>query len=86
MPWRRTRCGRAVPDVLLNAEYDDLRPSAEAFAAKLALAGVDVRQVLVRGMLHGFLNLPASIEPVGRALDLLAEVVAGSRMPAPVPA
>ena len=33
---------------------------AEAFAAKLALAGVDVRQVLVRGMLHGFLNLPAS--------------------------
>lgn len=62
------------PTVLLNAEYDDLRPSAEAFAAQLAVVGVDVRQVLARGLLHGFLNLPAgALEPVGRALDLLAE-------------
>ena len=28
------------------------------------VAGVDVRQVIVRGMLHGFLNLHAGIEPV----------------------
>ena len=63
------------PVVLLNSEYDDLRASAEVFAGQLALAGVDVRQVLVRGMLHGFLNLHAGIEPVDRALDLMAEVV-----------
>jgi acetyl esterase len=69
--------------VLLNAEYDDLRASSETFAAQLAVVGVDVRQVLVRGMLHGFLNLPASIEPIGRALDLMAEVVAGDRAPVP---
>ncbi|MGY1737539.1 alpha/beta hydrolase [Geodermatophilus sp. SYSU D00684] len=63
------------PVLLLNSEYDDLRASAEAFAAALAVAGVDVRQVLVPGMLHGFLNVPAAdVEPVDRALDLMAEV------------
>jgi acetyl esterase/lipase len=65
------------PVVVLNAEFDDLRPSGEAFTAALALAGVDVRQVCVRGLPHGFLNQPATaLEPVDRALDLMAEVVA----------
>lgn len=67
------------PVLLINSEYDDLRASAEVFAGQLAVAGVDVRQVLARGMLHGFLNLHAGIEPVERALDLMAEVVAGER-------
>jgi acetyl esterase/lipase len=74
------------PVLLLNAEYDDLRASGQAFAASLATAGVDVRQVLVPGMLHGFLNLPADVEPVDRALALMAEVLAGSPAPASVPA
>jgi acetyl esterase/lipase len=69
------------PVLILNAEYDDLRPSGEAFAAALALAGVDVRQVRVRTMLHGFLNLPASIGPISGALDLIAEAVAGRVRP-----
>jgi len=69
------------PTVVINAEYDGLRASGEAFAAALALAGVDVRQVLVPGVLHGFLNQPAELEPVGRCLDLMAEVVAGQRVP-----
>jgi hypothetical protein len=43
----------------------------------LAAAGVDVRQVLARGMLHGFLNHSAAIEPVAQGLDLIAGVVAG---------
>ncbi|SFT84545.1 Acetyl esterase/lipase [Geodermatophilus amargosae] len=67
------------PVLLLNSEYDDLRASAEAFTAALALAGVDVRQVLVPGMLHGFLNMPAAdVEPVERALTLMADVVLGT--------
>ena len=67
------------PVLLLNSEYDDLRASAEAFTAALALAGVDVRQVLVPGMLHGFLNMPAAdVEPVERALTLVAGVVLGT--------
>jgi acetyl esterase len=60
------------PVLVLTAEYDDLRASGEAFSASLALAGVDVRQVQVKAMLHGFLNLPATIEPVSAALNLIA--------------
>jgi acetyl esterase/lipase len=69
------------PTVVINAEYDGLRASGEAFTAALALAGVDVRQVLVPGVLHGFLNQTTELEPVGRCLDLIAEVVAGQRVP-----
>jgi acetyl esterase/lipase len=60
---------------LIHAEYDALRASGEAFAAQLALAGVDVSMVTAPGMLHGFLNLPSRVEPVGHALDLMAGVV-----------
>ena len=67
------------PTLVLNAEYDDLRSSGQAFASALAAAGVDVRQVMVASMLHGFLNLPASIGPVGGALELIAETL---RVPA----
>jgi acetyl esterase len=66
------------PVLLLNSEYDDLRASAEAFAGQLTAAGVDMRQVVVPGMLHGFLNLHAGVEPVDRALGLMAETVASA--------
>jgi len=68
-----------TPALVLNAEYDHLRASGEAFTAAAALAGVDIRQVMIRGMLHGFLNLPAEVEPVRRCLDLIAETVTRGR-------
>jgi acetyl esterase len=68
------------PVMLLNAEYDDLRTSSEAFAAQLAIDGVDVSQVLFRSMMHGFLNMPATIKPVDRALHLMAETVGAPSM------
>jgi acetyl esterase len=71
------------PVLLINSEYDDLRASAEVFAGQLAVAGVDVRVVKAHGMLHGFLNLHAGIEPVAEALDLMADVVAGTRVSVP---
>lgn len=51
--------------LIVNAEYDTLRASGEAFGGQLAAAGVDVRVVLVPGVLHGHLNLigyPPAIE------------------------
>ncbi len=71
------------PTLVVNAEYDDLRSSGQAFAAALALAGVDVRQVTAHGMLHGFLNLSCSIEPVAETLDLIASTVTGSPLNRP---
>ncbi|GAB3790948.1 alpha/beta hydrolase [Nocardioides ungokensis] len=75
------------PVLLANAEYDDLRSSGESFAAALGTAGVDVQQVVARGVLHGFLNLPAEVDPVGRVLDLMAAAVAATpaSIPHPVP-
>ena len=69
------------PTLVINAEYDDLRSSGEEFVARCAVAGVDVRQVTAVGMLHGFLNTRPDLEPVDRALTLMADVVATSRIP-----
>ncbi|WP_375387039.1 alpha/beta hydrolase fold domain-containing protein [uncultured Amnibacterium sp.] len=44
------------PTVIVTAERDRLRTSAEAWAAELALAGVDVAIRTERAALHGFLN------------------------------
>ncbi len=74
---RGSRAGSTIHS--LPAEYDDLRASGEAFAAALALAGVDVRQVQIKTMLHGFLNLPGNIEPVSDALDLIGDTVGAAR-------
>ena len=60
------------PTLVLNAEYDELRASGEAFSSLLAACGVDVEPVKVPGMLHGFLNLPATFAPVNDALERIA--------------
>ncbi|MGW2823133.1 alpha/beta hydrolase [Streptomyces sp. NPDC001443] len=65
----------SCPTLVLNGEYDDLRVSGEGFAAALARAGADVRQVMVRTMPHGFLNWAATLEPTARALDLISSTV-----------
>ncbi|POX36796.1 alpha/beta hydrolase [Streptomyces sp. Ru73] len=69
------------PTTVLNAEYDDLRPSGEAFTAALAVAGTDVTQVLVRGTLHGFLTRPGTEEPTDHALDVMAQHLTTDRTP-----
>jgi acetyl esterase/lipase len=64
------------PVLVLDAEFDDLRPSGEALTGQLATAGVDVQHVTVRGLPHGFLNQPAAaLQPVDEALSLMADVV-----------
>lgn len=64
--------GGLGPTLVLNAEYDELRASGESFSALLAAQGVDVEQVKIHGMLHGFLNLPATFAPVNEALERIA--------------
>jgi acetyl esterase len=65
-----------APTLLVTAEYDDLRTTGEEFVSLLRGAGVDVRHVQADSMLHGFLNLSASLGPVDDVLDLMARTVA----------
>lgn len=44
------------PTLVLNSEFDTLRSSGEAFAAGLAIAGVDVLHVSEPGTRHGHLS------------------------------
>ncbi|MBA2955301.1 alpha/beta hydrolase fold domain-containing protein [Nocardioides sp. MAH-18] len=64
------------PVLMVDAEGDDLRGSEEPFARQLTDAGVPLRRHVVPGVMHGFLNLPADIEPVGGAFQLIADAVA----------
>ncbi|GAA1917643.1 alpha/beta hydrolase [Microbacterium aoyamense] len=46
------------PTLIVNSERDQLRASGEAFAAQLALAGVDIALIRERDVEHGHLNFP----------------------------
>jgi acetyl esterase/lipase len=72
------------PVRMYDAEYDDLRGSAEIFAAALHEAGVDVAQHVGPGLMHAFMNLPAEIEPVGEIVQLMAATVAATVAAPPV--
>lgn len=64
------------PTTIVNAGRDRLRASGEAFAAELALAGVDVALHQERGADHGFLNVPgdpAALRTVARFARALTE-------------
>jgi len=63
------------PTLIVNAESDRLRASGEAFAAELALAGVDVSVVRMPGALHGFLN-EVGDPAAERTLALLGQALA----------
>jgi acetyl esterase len=66
---------RGLPSTLIvTAGKDRLRPSAEAFAAELAVAGVDVAIVQERESEHGFLNEvghPAAVRTIARFAQAL---------------
>ncbi|SFS13104.1 Acetyl esterase/lipase [Microbacterium sp. cf046] len=66
---------RGMPRTLIvTAERDQLRTSAEAFAADLALGGVDVALFKERGALHGYLN-EVGDDAAEHTLALMADVL-----------
>jgi acetyl esterase len=67
---------RLPPTLIVTAGRDHLRSSAEAFAAELALASVDVAIVQERGFQHGFLNEvghPAAVRTIARFAQALTQ-------------
>jgi acetyl esterase/lipase len=64
------------PTTIVTARRDRLRASGEAFAAELAVAGVDVAVAQERDADHGYLNLPghpAALRTVARFARALTE-------------
>ena len=63
------------PALVLTAEFDPLRDEGEAYAQRLAEAGVEVTCSRYDGMLHGFFGMGLLFEEAHRALDEVAAAV-----------
>lgn len=78
-PLRTERLAGLPPAVVVTAEFDPLHDEGEAYARRLADAGVPVRGFSYDGLIHGFLRRyrlldrgPSAIDEIARALrDLL---------------
>jgi acetyl esterase len=60
---------------VLSSEYDVLRDEAEAYAAKMRLAGVDVTTKRFDGMSHGFLRMHKLFDVADVALNDISEAI-----------
>ncbi len=61
------------PAIVLTAEHDPLRDEGEAYAEKLALAGVPVTQRRFRGQIHAFFTMVGVLPGSADAIDYVTE-------------
>ncbi|WP_369878837.1 alpha/beta hydrolase [Erwinia sp. B116] len=71
-PLAATQLQDLPPATILSCEYDPLRDEAEAYAARLADAGVRVRSERLAGQIHGAMHMTAVTSQADRCYDRAA--------------
>jgi acetyl esterase len=74
-PLRAADLSGLPPAIVLTAEHDVLRDEGEAYAAKLARAGVLVRQRRFDGQMHGFFTMVNVLPGSAAGLDYVVEQI-----------